>query len=208
MMSRRDNRGVALLVVLMIVLGLIILGQSAMLWLDRVAQTSGLYRRQEGGGYVAAEGQALGRAWVLSAMGPATVLDPQILNHFLADPADPADLASPAKDLCQVGPIILPSGLPVVGLAGLCRLDPQTGQPMYSINLIDDIDEAPPNMNPFVDTNSVFMIRAESRRPGMNFSVSAGGTKQVTTEVSAVEVNQAGSTPCYGGGNPAGCGGT
>jgi hypothetical protein len=206
MRADKNNRGVALLVVLMIVLGLIILGQSAMLWLDRVAQSSGLYRRQEGGGYCADEGVALGRAWVLSEMGTGAALPPGILNPLLADPANPADLTLATKDLCQIGPMVLPSGFAIVGLAGLCRVDPQTGLPMYSINLIDDIDEPPPNMNPYLDTNSVFMIRSECRRPTLTYPVMNAGKPRQTTNVALVEVNQAGATSCYGPGNAAGCG--
>jgi hypothetical protein len=205
----RHNRGVALLVVLMIILGLIVLGQSAMLWMDRVAQSSGLYRRQEGGAYCADEGVALGRAWVLAEMGAAAQIDPQILNHFLADPADPADLSSAVKDLCQAPPVTLPSGLLVTSLAGLCRTDP-AGNPMYSINLIDDIDEAPPNMNPFKDGNNVFMIRSECKVPALSYKANSGLSNnklEQIADVAVVEVNQAGSTPCYGVGGLAGCGG-
>jgi hypothetical protein len=104
--------------------------------------------------------------------------------------------------------MVLPTGVSIVGLAGLCRLDPQTGLPMYQINLIDDIDEPPPNMNPFVDTNNVFMIRSENRRPALEYPVMYNGKQQQETDVVLVEVNQSGSTPCYGGGNAAGCGGT
>jgi hypothetical protein len=202
------NRGVALLIVLMIVLGLIILGQSAMLWLDRVAQSSGLYRRQEGGTYCAEEGGALGRAWILAQMGAAPMINPIILNTLLADPANPADLALATKDLCQIGPLVLPNGQPITGLAGLCRLDPLTGLPMYRINLVDDIDEPPPTPNPFQDQNNVFMIRSECARPTLEYPVRLNGNQQQDTDVALVEVNQSGLAGCYGGGTPAGCGGT
>ena len=208
MRMERSSRGVAMLIVLMIILGLIVLGQSAMLWMDHVAQSSGLYRRQEGAAYCAEEGVALGRAWVLTQMGTAPQINPLILNPLLADPANPADLSLATKDLCQIGPLALPGGLNITGLAGLCRLDPQTGAPMYRINLVDDIDEPPPTANPFQDQNNVFMIRAECQRPSMEFQIAANGTSRQTTDVAIVEVNQSGLSGCYGSGNPAGCGGS
>jgi hypothetical protein len=196
-----------MLIVLMIVLGLIILGQSSMLWLDRVAQQSGLYRRQEGSAYCADEGVALGRAWVLSEMGAASQLNPLILNPLLADPANPQDLTLPTKDLCQIGAnFALSTGIVINGLANMCRIDPQTGLPIYSITLVDDIDEPPPNANPFVDKNNVFMIRSECRRANLEYQVSKNGQPQQDTDVAIVEVNQSGSTPCYGPGSGAGCG--
>src|SRR5450432_778422 len=203
----RRNRGVALLIVLMIILGLIVLGQSAMLWLDHVAQSSGTYRRQEGSAYCAEEGIALGRAWILAQMGTASQINPLILNPLLADPANAADLTLATKDLCQIGGLALPSGLIITGLAAICRIDPQTGGPMYHINLVDDMDEPPPNANPFQDQNNVFMIRAECARPSMDVQVTVNGTARQDTDVAVVEVNQSGSTPCYGPGTAAGCGG-
>ncbi len=212
MKTSRNQRGVALLIVMMVILGLVILGQSAMLWLDRVAQSSGLYRRQEAGGYCAEEGLNLGRAWILQQMGAATQLDPLILNPLLADPANPSDLALATKDLCQIvgapGTITLTSGRKISGLANLCRIDPTTGNPMYRINLIDDIDEPPPNANPFVDQDNVFLIRAECVRPSLEYKVQRAGASQQTTDVALVEVNQAGGAGCYSGpGGPGGCGG-
>jgi hypothetical protein len=209
MRPNADRRGVALLIVLMIVMGLIVLGQSAMLWLDRVAQSSGLYRRQEGSSYCAEEGLNLGRAWILQQMGNAPQLDPLILNPLLADPADPADMSLKTKDLCQIGNgfAVAPTRI-ITGLAALCRLDPISGTPMYRINLIDDIDEAPPAPNPFKDTNNVFMVRAECLRPNLQFSVPKNGVPTQTTQVAIVEVNQAGGAGCYGSNiNPASCGG-
>jgi hypothetical protein len=206
MKMSRNRRGVAMLVVLMVILGLIILGQSAMLWLDRVAQSSGLYRRQEGGAYCAEEGLNLGRAWILQQMGTAPQINPLILNPLLADPANPADLALATKDLCQIAGLPLPGVGVITGLAALCRLDPQTGAPMYRINLIDDIDEPPPTPNPFLDTDNVFLVRAECIRPALEFKVQQNGATVQTTDVAMVEINQAGGPGCFGPGNAAGCG--
>jgi hypothetical protein len=194
----------------MVIVGLVILGQSAMLWLDNVAQRSGLYRRQEGGSYCAEEGLNLGRAWILAQMGTATQMDPLILNPLLADPANPADLASANKDLCQItgppGTFLLPTGRAISGLSTLCRVDPQTGAPMYRINLIDDIDEAPPVPNPFQDKNNVFILRAECIRPSLEYSKQLAGTPTEMTNVALIEINQAGGTGCYGPGGLGGCG--
>ena len=152
-------------------------------------------------------------------MGPGARLDSRSDGRCAADqPAHPesspypdptnlADLALPTKDLCQIGPLGLPSGLAITGLAGVCRPDPQTGTPMYRINLVDDMDEPPPNANPFQDQNNVFMIRAECVRPSMEVQVTANGTRRQDTDVVLVEVNQSGLASCYGPGNPAGCGG-
>jgi hypothetical protein len=209
MRSNDNRRGVAMLIVLMIILGLIMLGQSAMLWLDRVAQSSGLYRRQEGSSYCAEEGLNLGRAWILQQMGTAPQIDPLILNPLLADPADPASLSLPSKDLCQIGPnVLLSSGKKITGLLALCRIDPVTGTSMYRINLIDDIDENPPTPNPFQDKNNVFLVRSECKRPSMEHTAAHNGVPTQITQVAIVEVNQAGLAGCYGNNiNPAGCGG-
>ncbi len=102
----RKERGVALLIVLMLILGLLILGQAAMLSLDQIALRSGTYRRQETGSYCAEEGLNLARAWLLKALNGATQINPLVLQELLADPADPTNdatgMQNPGKDLCQV----------------------------------------------------------------------------------------------------------
>ena len=206
----RKERGVALLIVLMLILGLLILGQAAMLSLDQIALRSGTYRRQETGSYCAEEGLNLARAWLLKALNGATQINPLILQQLLADPSDPTNdatgMQNPAKDLCQV--VTVPGPPAVAGLAGLCRPDPNSPDGLkYQINLIDDIDEQPPNVDPFHDTNNVFFLRAECLS-GAAVLRPASGLQQ--TDVAMVEVNQSGASNCYGmtgSANPAGCGG-
>ena len=210
-----DNRnGVALLIVMMIILGLLILGQAAMLLLDQVALRSGTYRRQEAGGYCAEEGLNLGRAWLLGAMAGNPQLPPTTLNWLLADPTDPTatginGLANANKDLCLIGTGMIPlaSGTTIPGLSGWCRTD-SAGNPLYRINLVDDLDEPPPNANPIKDENNVFILRAECL--DTNTILRSQATGQSNQDVAMVEINQAGSSSCYGlssGANAAGCGG-
>ena len=46
-------------------------------------------------------------------------------------------------------------------LGGICRTD-AAGNPLYRINLVDDIDEPPTAaINPWQDLDEVFLIRAE-----------------------------------------------
>jgi ribosome-associated protein len=202
------TRGVALLIVLMLILGLLILGQAAMLSLDQIAQRSGTYRRQQQGNYCAEEGLNLARAWLLKALNGATVLNPILEQQLLADPSDPTNDAtgmhSATKDLCQI--VTVPGPPAIAGLSGLCRTDPSSGLPMYQINLIDDIDEQPPNIDPFHDTNNVFFLRAECLA---NSSVLRPNSGLQQSDVAMVEVNQSAASSCYGmqsGANPAGCG--
>jgi hypothetical protein len=206
----RDKRGVALLIVLMLILGLLILGQAAMLSLDQIALRSGTYRRQEQGNYCAEEGLNLARAWLLKALNGATQINPLILQQLLADPSDPTNdatgMQSNTKDLCQVVAVAGPPA--VAGLFGLCRADPTSPDGwMYQINLIDDIDEQPPNIDPFHDTNNVFFLRAECLS-GSALLRPSNGVQQ--TDVAMIEVNQSAASSCYGmtgSANPAGCGG-
>ena len=206
----RKERGVALLIVLMLILGLLILGQATMLSLDNIALRSGTYRRQETGSYCAEEGLNLARAWLLKALNGATQINPVILQQLLADPSDPTSDATGMqnvnKDLCQIVSIAGPPA--VAGLINLCRVDATspTGF-MYQINLIDDIDEQPPNIDPFHDTNNVFFMRAECLS-GTSVLRPSNGLQQA--DVAMVEVNQSAAASCYGmsgGANPAGCGG-
>jgi hypothetical protein len=206
----RKERGVALLIVLMLILGLLILGQAAMLSLDQIALRSGTYRRQEAGNYCAEEGLNLARAWLLKALNGATQINPVLLTELLADPSDPTNdatgMQSNTKDLCQI--VNVPGPPIIAGLHDLCRADPSspTGW-MYQINLIDDIDEQPPKTDPFHDTNNVFFLRAECLS-GAAVLRPASGLQQ--TDVAMVEVNQSGASNCYGmtgSANPAGCGG-
>jgi hypothetical protein len=226
--ARTDSRGVALLIVLMMTLGLLILGQSAMLLLDQVAQRSGSYRRGEIGGYCAEEGLNLGRAWVLQNMNGANQLNPAVMDAtdgvtppapgppsvgLFADPFDPTSLK--VRDLCAFNTTasVWPGvGAKVTGLAGVCRTD-ALGNNMYRINLIDDMDE-PVNTvyNPFNDKNNVFILRAECTNSA---SWNNNGQGLELQDVAMIEVNQSGATSCPGGGagpaggstNSAGCGG-
>jgi hypothetical protein len=209
-LNLRKDRGVALLIVLMLILGLLILGQAAMLSLDQIALRSGTYRRQETGSYCAEEGLNLGRAWLLRALNGATQISPVLLTELLADPSDPTNDAtgmhSPLKDLCQI--VAVPGPPAVAGLSGLCRPDPNSpGSNMYQINLIDDIDEQPPGTDPFHDTNNVFFLRAECLAQS---SVQRPSNGLQQNDVAMVEVNQSGASNCYGmtgSSNMAGCGG-
>ncbi len=206
----RDERGVALLIVLMLILGLLILGQAAMLSLDQIAQRSGTYRRQEQGNYCAEEGLNLARAWLLRALNGATQINPLLEQELLADPSDPTNdatgMQSNTKDLCQI--VAVPGPPAVAGLFGLCRPDPTSPDGwMYQINLIDDIDETPPNIDPFHDTNNVFFLRAECLS-GASQVRPSNGLQQ--SDVAMIEVNQSAASSCYGmtgSANPAGCGG-
>jgi len=210
MQTMHKQRGVALLIVLMLILGLLILGQAAMLSLDNIALRSGTYRRQETGNYCAEEGLNLARAWLLKALNGATQINPVLLGQLLADPSDPTNdatgMQSPTKDLCQIN--LVPGPPAVTGLVNLCRADPTspTGW-MYQINLIDDIDEQPPGIDPFSDTNNVFFLRAECLAGAAQLRPQSG---LQTTDVAMVEVNQSGASNCYGmsgSANAAGCGG-
>ncbi len=218
------TRGVALLIVLMLTLILLVLGQTAMLLLDNVAQRSGTYRRTEVGNYCAEEGLNLARAWLLRTMGASTQIPVQVLNAtgqtssvslpsaqngFLADPMEYGSLA--ARDLC-----VFPGGNvgtpPVSVPAVVCRTDPSTGLPLYRLNLIDDIDEPTGSkIDPFTDHNNVFLLRSECLA-----STSVNKKNNLTYQnVAMIEVNQAGASSCYGnsagpsasGSNSAGCGG-
>jgi hypothetical protein len=206
----RKERGVALLIVLMLILGLLILGQATMLSLDQIALRSGTYRRQETGSYCAEEGLNLARAWLLRALNGNTQINPVLLQQLLADPSDPTNdatgMQSNAKDLCQIVNVLGPPITP--GLSGLCRPDPTSPDGwMYQINLIDDIDEQPPNIDPFRDTNNVFFLRAECLSQNAILRPTNGLQQG---DVAMVEVNQSGASSCYGmtgSANPAGCGG-
>ncbi len=155
--KRAKRRGMAMLMVLMVVAALLVLGQLVMLLMDNVAQRSGSFRRQQRGDYCAEEGISLARAWVAQNQA-AGVLSPAILSGpvpapdgttsapgtafpnagLLADPTNPVDLA--ARDLCNIATVGTPA---VPGLLGLCRYQPGTTANLYRINLVDDIDEPP-----------------------------------------------------------------
>jgi hypothetical protein len=233
--ARTDERGVALLIVLMLIFGLLILGESAMLVMDNVAKKSGGFRRGQRAAYCADEGLNLGRAWVLQQLKGVGALPDEVLSGnpagsppsplansgLLTDSVDVADLSNPNKDLCQI-----PSGVPLTvagvvlpngGLGGLCRTD-SAGNPLYRINLVDDIDDpVAGGIQPFQDRNEVFLIRSECLATDSMLSwdpLLPGPPKTPTTgpgtitEVATIEVNQAGATYCYGpGGSGAGCGG-
>lgn len=196
------NHGVALLVVLMLIAGLLVVGQMAMLLLDSVTQRSGTFRRTEQGQYCAEEGLNLGRAWVMQNAALTGSIDSTILSGptgalgsgLLTDPSYPEDFTSagskravPGKDLCVIGATAI-GGVAVTGLAGLCRLIPATGPnanwcgagagncAMYRLNLIDDMDETPTATNPidpYTDHNSAFFIRSECMAEDVN-SITAG----------------------------------
>jgi hypothetical protein len=226
-MARSRERGVALLTVLLLIGGLLVLGQSAMLVMDQVAKKSGGYRRGTRALYCAEEGLNLGRAWVLQQLAGFSALPDGLLSGvpagvgvgpgagLLADPVDVNDLSSPNKDLCQIpsgGPIVI-GGVTVKtgGLAGICRTD-AAGRPLYRINLVDDLDEPPATgINPFQDLDEVFLIRAECLATDSVLAWDpnnpATGPKTLV-DVATLEVNMAGATQCYGpAGSGAGCGG-
>jgi hypothetical protein len=224
---RPTQHGVAMLVVLMLTLGLLILGQSAMLLLDQVALRSGTYRRGEIGAYCAEEGLNLGRAWVLQNMNGSSQLNPKLLDApdgvtppspnpaigFFADPFNPMSLQ--IKDLCAFNTTTTTwqgVGSKVTGLNGVCRTD-ALGNNMYRINILDDMDEATTTQyNPFNDTNNVFIIRSECANSA---SWNKNGQGLDFQDIAMIEVNQSGANSCYGGGagpasasnNSAGCGG-
>ena len=224
-----EVRGVALLIVMLILAGLLVLGQMAMLLMDRVTQRSGAFHRYLSGVPCAEEGLNLGRAWILQAMAGGSSLNPMILQGpnpgggttpgtgLLADPSDPLDLVN--KDLCRMpypGPVMIGSQK-VVGLSGLCRTDPggsctSPPCPAYRLDLIDDPDEITGQLNPWVDQNQVFILRAECLESGATSKgpLDSKGNPTTVVDVAYVEVNQAGGSNCgvYGPGvNPAGCGG-
>jgi hypothetical protein len=219
--------------VLMLIAGLLILAQSAMLVMGNVAKKSGEFRRLHRGGYCADEGLNLGRAWVLEQLRGFAALPDGLLSGngtgtgalagILSDPMDVVDMSSPAKDLCQI-PAGVPKliggvNVPTGGLGGICRTD-AAGNPLYRINIIDDIDE--PNtgpVNPFQDRDEVFLIRSECLSPEATVRVdpkppahvppyTPENSPNARVDVALVEVNQAGATYCYGPiGSGAGCGG-
>jgi len=232
--SRTDERGIALLMVLMLVAGLLVLGESAMLVMGNVAKKSGEFRRAHRGQYCADEGLNLGRAWVLQQLKGFAALPDGVLSGsppgtgvggppnagLLADPLDVNDMNSVNKDLCRIpagapttfGGVVIPTG----GLGGICRLD-SAGNPMYRINLIDDVDDPISGpVNPFLDRDEVFLIRSECLVPEATvvldpkptFPFTAENSPRARVDVALVEVNQAGATYCYGPvGSGAGCGG-
>ncbi len=188
--ERTERRGVALLMVLMLLTALLVLGQMVMLLMDNVTKRSGTFRRVERGSYCAEEGLSLAKAWIAQNQAGG-VLSPQILSGstpapsgvtsapgsphvpgtfpasagLLADPTDNVDLAN--RDLCQIGTLGT-SG--INGLQGFCRIQPGGGSCatphcyMYQINLVDDIDEspvAPSLVNPWVDHNGTVILRSE-----------------------------------------------
>jgi hypothetical protein len=230
--AAKGERGVAMLMVLMLVAGLLVLGQSAMLVMGNVAKKSGSFRRSVRAQYCADEGLNLGRAWVLQQLKGFSALPDGLLSGnppgtgtgagagLMADPLDINDMSSPTKDLCRIpagvattiGGVAIPSG----GLGGLCRTD-AAGNPMYRINLIDDVDDpVVGGVNPFLDRDEVFLIRAECLVPEATVVLDPTAKPPDTPEnspkaqvdVAMVEVNQAGATYCYGpSGSGAGCGG-
>jgi hypothetical protein len=224
----------ALLIVLMIIVGLLLVGQMAMLVLDNVTARSGTFRRTEEGQYCAEEGLNLGRAWVAQQAAASGSVNPTILTGvpsgtgLFADPGLPTDFKSTAnKDLCTISSTagILINGNLVKGLGGICRTIPASspnanwclaGAPncaMYRINLVDDIDEPPPTINPYVDENQAFFIRSECMAYNTNSNPQglSGALGVVTAatnldaipidQVAFVEVNEAGNSKGYGTSN-------
>jgi len=209
------NHGVALLVVLMLIAGLLVVGQMAMLLLDSVTQRSGTFRRQEQGQYCAEEGLNLGRAWVMQNAALTGSIDSTILSGppaslgsgLFADPANPADFkASKNKDLCILSSTVATGigGLSVFGLGGLCRLIPASSAnsnwcgtgagtcSMYRINLIDDMDESPtlPNkIDPYTDHNAAFFIRSECMAENVN-SITANQQAVVSLILPTTDLNR------------------
>ncbi len=228
-MDDRRERGVALLVALMVIFGLVLVGQMAMLVMDNVTQRGGTFRRVERSQYCAEEALNLGRAWVQEYTGMKGSLPTALLsgtgtgNGLLTDPTNPNDFGMSAngiqKDLCLL-PSTSPTsigGLNVYGLQGICRTD-SAGKPLYRINLVDDIDEPPSRpVDPFTDVNQTFLIRAECMDGNYQTSALAGcavttstGGQCVMDQVESVEVAEAGggcpSSSLVGAANPAGCG--
>ncbi len=241
---RRDH-GVALLVVLMLLAGLLIVGQMAMLLMDNVTQRSGAFRRSEQSSYCAEEGLNLGRAWAMQNAAKSGSINSLLLSGapghlgqgLLTDPANPTDFSAAnvtVKDLCLIPALPAAAttygGVAFYGLGGICRLIP-AGSPnanwcglgagkcsMYRVNLVDDMDEIPPNLiDPYTDENQAFFIRSECMSENVNPQMgSFGGTSyesnsaaQTLDQVAFVMVNEAGGSACPGGnrGNNAGCGG-
>ncbi len=226
----RRDRGVAILVVLMLIAGLLIVGQMAMLVLDQVTQRSGTFRRLEQGQYCVEEGLNLGRAWVTQNASLSGSINPIILTGaplkgtgLFADPANPNDFKwALNKDLCELSSTAATTyvgGPPFFGLQGICRTIPASDPnanwcgaaplcPMYRINLVDDIDEPPPAVDPYTDENQAFFIRAECMAKDVG-TTAVTGANPALDQVAFVEVNEAGGGNCYGpgGANHAGCGG-
>jgi hypothetical protein len=127
------------MVVLMLIAGLLVVGQMAMLLLDSVTQRSGTFRRLEQGEYCAEEGLNLGRAWVMQNAALSGSVNSMILTGppagvgtgLFADPSNPNDFtrlsskrAVPGKDLCALSSTVATAigTQSVFGLAGICRL--------------------------------------------------------------------------------------
>ncbi len=225
--QRMDRSGMAMLVVLMIIAGLLVVGQMTMLLIDNVAQRSGSFRRTERSQYCAEEGLNLGRAWVLAESSKHGGAIPAALltgnppgTGLLTDPALPTEFKT--KDLCSF-PSQVPTtlgGQTFYGLGGtagqsVCRLDSSLTYcgsppcPLYRINLVDDMDE-PPNgtLDPYTDHNQTIFIRSECMSNDTQTGVALNGTSQIQDTVASMEVNEAGAGNCYGpGGSGAGCGG-
>jgi len=211
------NHGVALMVVLMLIAGLLVVGQMAMLLLDSVTQRSGTFRRLEQGEYCAEEGLNLGRAWVMQNAALSGSVNSTILTGppgavgtgLFADPSNTADFSRskvPHKDLCALSSTVATAigTQSVFGLAGICRLmsinDPNNAWcvagggtapcPMYRINLIDDMDEMPPTqIDPYTDHNQAFFIRSECMAQNVN-STTTNQQAVVTTIVAATDLNR------------------
>ncbi|MHB8417123.1 MAG: pilus assembly PilX family protein [Myxococcales bacterium] len=226
----RTERGMAMLIVMMIILGLMVVGALTMVVMDNVTRRSGSFRRTERSQYCAEEGLNLGRAWVAqyAASGslPTAILSGTGKGDgLLTDPTNPLDFGQKAngiqKDLCEFAQANI-GGTTVYGLQGICRTDPALtycGAPpcsLYRINLIDDIDEPPSQpIDPFTDENQTFLIRAECMDNNYRVSAVAGcavtsGGQCIEDEVASAEVAEAGggcsSASTVGVANPAGCG--
>ena len=167
----------------MLLFGLLVVGQMAMLLLDNVTQRSGVFHRLEQGQYCAEEGLNLGRAWVMQQAAQTGSVNTLVLSGgpppggtgLFVDPANPVDFqAASKKDLCLLSsttstPI---GGVATFGLGGICRLMP-AGDPnekwcgagpcaLYRMDLATTLDEAPPGpIYPYVDENQAFFIRSE-----------------------------------------------